>query len=75
MLGSLVVSPQPQDLHDPLSSEYLVDEAMLDVDPARERAGKVPDEFFKGKSDALHSVRDCTALDCRSYTRACCDDH
>jgi len=41
--------PHPDHLHDPLAAEDLIDEAMVDVDPAREGAGEIAEEFLKGR--------------------------
>ena len=46
---SLVMRPHPNDFHDPLAAEHLIDETMLNADPARERTDEIPDEFLKGR--------------------------
>ena len=43
------MSPHPDDLHNTLATKHLIDETMLNVDPTRERAGKIADEFLKGR--------------------------
>ena len=40
-----VMRPHPEHLHDPLLLQHLIDEAVLDVDPARVRARQVPDDL------------------------------
>jgi hypothetical protein len=41
--------PHPDDLDDTLAAKHLIDETMLNVDPARERADEIADEFLKGR--------------------------
>jgi hypothetical protein len=41
------VRPHPDDLHDSLAAEDLVNEAVVDVDAAREGAGEIAEEFFE----------------------------
>ena len=45
--ASLVVRPHPEHLHHPLLPQDLIDEPVLNRDPARQGAGQVSDEFFE----------------------------
>ena len=38
--------PHPDDFDDALAAEHLIDETMLNVDPARERAGEIADGVY-----------------------------
>ena len=42
-----VMRPEAQDLDDPLLLEHLIDHAMLDIDPAGVRAGKIADKLLE----------------------------
>src|SRR5258706_15617011 len=44
---SLVMGPHPDGFHDVLPPKHLVDETMVDVDPARECSGEVSDGLLK----------------------------
>ena len=41
--------PHPDDFHNTLAAEHLIDETMLNVDPTGECAGEIADEFLKGR--------------------------
>jgi hypothetical protein len=41
--------PHADDFHDTLAAEHLIDETMLNVDPAQERACEIAEEFLKGR--------------------------
>ena len=43
----LIVRPQPQHLHDVLFLQDLINEPVLNVDPARTGSRKIPDQLFK----------------------------
>ena len=45
--ASLVMGLHPDDFRDTLAAKHLIDETMLNVDPTRERAGEIADEFLK----------------------------
>ena len=45
-MGSLVMGPHTQNLHGALILQYLVDEPVLQVDPAGVRTRKIADELF-----------------------------
>ena len=47
--GSFVMRPHPDDFDHTLAAEHLIDETMMNVDPARERAGEIAYEFLKGR--------------------------
>ncbi len=47
--ASFVMRPHPDGFDDTLAAEHLIDETMLNVDPARERAGEIAYEFLKGR--------------------------
>ena len=44
--GLFIVRPQAENLHDMLIFEHLIDDSMLDVDPAGVRARQVAEQFF-----------------------------
>jgi len=39
--------PHPNDFHDALAAEELIDEAMVDVDAPREGSGEIADELLE----------------------------
>ena len=44
-----IIRPHPQDLDDLLLFQHLIDESMLDIDPPRESARQIADQFFVGR--------------------------
>lgn len=44
-----VVRPHPQDLDDPITLEDLIDEAVLDVDPAGLGASEIAERLLEGR--------------------------
>lgn len=47
LLPSFVVRPHAKNFHDPFSLEDLIDEAVVDIDPARVCPGEIAAERFK----------------------------
>jgi hypothetical protein len=46
---SLIVSPHPDYLDDPLALQNLIDESVMDVDSAGVRTGEIARKFLEGR--------------------------